>query len=159
MSEQYDSASQLINVFHTGFTVANMDRALHFYRDLLGMTLIAQQEGQRPYLARVTGFENVYLKTAFLKAHPEQEHVLELLEYTSHPAEPLPEETNRPGNAHLCFRVRDIMAMYRALSAQGVRFVNPPEPITSGINQGAIACYLRDPDGHTIELIQPKPAE
>ncbi len=152
-----DHDSLLLHVYHTGFTVANMERALTFYHDLLGMTLITQQEGQRPYLAEITGFPDIYLKTSFLKVSPEQEHVLELLEYVSHPGEPLPEETNRPGNGHLCFRVRDIQALYEKLSANGVRFVNPPVAITSGINQGAVACYLRDFDNHTIELIQPPP--
>jgi catechol 2,3-dioxygenase-like lactoylglutathione lyase family enzyme len=152
-----DADSQLIHVYHTGFTVANMERALTFYRDLLGMVVIAQQEGQRPYLAEITGFKDIYLKTSFLKVFEDQEHVLELLEYTSHPGEMLPEETNRPGNAHLCFRVRDIQAVYAKLSANGVRFVNPPTPVTSGLNQGAVACYLRDFDNHTIELIQPAP--
>jgi len=144
----------LLGVYHTGFTVANMERALHFYRDLLGMTLVAQQEGQRPYLATVTGFDGVYLKTAFLKATPDSDHVLELLEYTSHPAEALPDATNRPGNAHLCLYVRDIAGLHRRLAAAGVVFVNPPTAVTSGVNAGARACYLRDPDGHTIELFE-----
>jgi len=149
--------SQLVQVNHTGFTVANMERALTFYRDWLGMVVVAQQEGQRPYLADITGFQDVYLKTAFLKVAPESEHTLELLEYRSHPADLLPEETNRPGNAHLCFNVTDIQAMYRALNDRGVKFVNPPVEVTSGVNQGAIGCYLRDFDNHTIELIQRPP--
>jgi catechol 2,3-dioxygenase-like lactoylglutathione lyase family enzyme len=153
-----DEPSQLLNVFHTGFTVANMERAVEFYRDWLGMVVVTAQEGQRPYLATITGFPDIYLKTTFLKVSPEAEHTLELLEYTSHPGEPLPDDTNRPGNAHLCYRVRDIQALYEKLrSRPGVRFVNPPVAVTSGINTGAIACYLRDPDGHTIELIQPPP--
>ena len=47
---------------------------------------------------------------------------------------------------------------YSAIAKPGVRFVNPPVAVTSGINTGAVACYLRDPDGHTIELIQPPPS-
>lgn len=144
----------LMGVAHTGFTVADIERSIAFYRDLLGMVLVARQEGQRPYLATITGFADVYLKTAFLKVSPEADHVLELLEYTSHPAPPTPRETNRPGNGHLCFRVADITAMYERLAAHGVRFISPPTLITSGVNAGALGCYLRDPDGFTIELFQ-----
>jgi catechol 2,3-dioxygenase-like lactoylglutathione lyase family enzyme len=145
----------LRGVYHTGFTVSDLERSLAFYQGLLGMTLVARQEGQRPYLAVITGFADVYLKTAFLKATPESEHVLELLEYSSHPGEPTVRDTNRPGNGHLCFVVEDIEVLHRELSAQGVEFISAPELITSGVNQGGRACYLRDPDGFTIELFQP----
>lgn len=147
----------LVGVAHTGFTVADIERSIAFYRDLLGMVLVARQEGQRPYLATLTGFAGVYLKTAFLKVSPEADHVLELLEYTSHPAPPTPRETNRPGNGHLCFRVADINAMHAWLAAHGVTFISPPALITSGVNAGALGCYLRDPDGFTIELFQLPP--
>lgn len=40
---------------------------------------------------------------------------------------------------------------------QGVRFVSPPTPVTSGVNAGALGCYPRDPDGFTVELFQPPP--
>lgn len=147
--------SSLIGISHTGFTVADIERSIVFYRDLLGMTLVSRQEGQRPYLAAITGFPDVYLKTAFLKATPDAEHVLELLEYVSHPAPATPRETNRPGNGHICFRVTDLQAIHQSLTAQGVTFISPPTPITSGVNVGTLSCYLRDPDGFTIELAQP----
>jgi catechol 2,3-dioxygenase-like lactoylglutathione lyase family enzyme len=145
---------RLTGVSHTGFTVADIERSIAFYEGLLGMTLLRRQEGARPYLSAITGFPDVYLKTAFLKVSPESAHVLELLEYVSHPGEPTPRETNRPGNGHLCFVVEDIQALHARLSAAGVTFIAPPTEITSGINQGVVGCYLRDPDGFTIELMQ-----
>jgi catechol 2,3-dioxygenase-like lactoylglutathione lyase family enzyme len=148
----------LTGIAHTGFTVADIERSIVFYRDLLGLVLVARQEGRRPYLATITGFADVYLKTALLKVTPDAEHSLELLEYTSHPAPPTPRQTNRPGNGHLCFRVADIEPIYQRLAAARVTFMSPPSPITSGVNTGALACYLRDPDGFTVELFQPPPA-
>jgi len=38
-----------------------------------------------------------------------------------------------------------------------VRFANPPVAITAGANNGGFACYFRDPDGITLELLQPSP--
>jgi catechol 2,3-dioxygenase-like lactoylglutathione lyase family enzyme len=146
---------ELVGVSHTGFTVSDIERSLAFYRDLLGLALVGRQEGRRPYLATITGFPDVYIKAAYLKVAPESEHVLELLEYTSHSAPATARETNRPGNGHLCFRVTEIHAIHDRLAAAGVTFISPPAPVTSGMNAGAIGCYLRDPDGFTIELFQP----
>jgi catechol 2,3-dioxygenase-like lactoylglutathione lyase family enzyme len=156
MTSQPERAG-LVSISHTGFTVADIDRSIAFYRDVLGLTLLGRQEGRRPYLATITGFPEVYLKTAWLAVAPGG-HVLELLEYSSHPAPATPRDTNRPGNGHLCFQVADIMATYERLAAHGVVFISPPAPVTSGANAGAVGCYLRDPDGFTLELFQPPAA-
>ena len=52
-------------------------------------------------------------------------------------------------SAFLNIRVADIAAVYERWSARGAAFVTPP------IDRGAeIRCYLRDPDGHLIEVGQ-----
>jgi catechol 2,3-dioxygenase-like lactoylglutathione lyase family enzyme len=52
-------------------------------------------------------------------------------------------------SAFLNIRVADIQAVYNNLSARGATF------LTSPIDRGAeIRCYLRDPDGHLIEVGQ-----
>ena len=37
---------QLTGVYHTGFTVSDLERSIAFYRDLLGMHLVHRQEGR-----------------------------------------------------------------------------------------------------------------
>ena len=52
-------------------------------------------------------------------------------------------------SAFLNIRVADIAAVYAAWSAKGAEFLTPP------IDRGReIRCYLRDPDGHLIEVGQ-----
>ena len=66
------------------------------------------------------------------------------------------EQHVRVGLLHLAIRVDDLQAWYQRLSAAGVEFRSPaPVPVSTGINAGASAVYLRDPDGFTIELVQP----
>lgn len=149
---------KLTSVAHTGFTVQDLERSIAFYRDLLGMQLVHQRDTTAPYVSQVTGFAGARLKIALLKVGPEDPHTLELLQYVSHPGEPTDRATNRPGNGHLALRVDDLQAWYHRLSAAGVKFRSPaPVPLTDGVNAGAYAVYLRDPDGFTIELIQPAP--
>jgi catechol 2,3-dioxygenase-like lactoylglutathione lyase family enzyme len=141
---------------HTGLTVSSLERALAFYRDVLGLELVACWLGTAPYLSQVTGFAGVQLKLAMLRV-PGDQHLVELLEYVSHPGEPVPPETNRPGSRHLCFAVDDIGVCYHELTSKGIRFASEPALVTAGANRGAMAVYLRDPDGYTVELFQPAP--
>jgi catechol 2,3-dioxygenase-like lactoylglutathione lyase family enzyme len=143
-------------MYHVGFTVSDIERSIEFYRDGLGMTLYRRQQGTAPYLATITGFEGVRLEVALLKA-PDGSGMLELLQYVSHPAPPTERATNRPGNAHLCFKVSDIHAACEELRARGIHLISDPAKITAGVHAGGYGVYLRDPDGFTIELFQPPP--
>ena len=55
-------------------------------------------------------------------------------------------------SAFLNIRVADIYAIYQQWTRAGATFLTPP------MDRGAeIRCYLRDPDGHLIEVGQLKP--
>jgi catechol 2,3-dioxygenase-like lactoylglutathione lyase family enzyme len=56
-------------------------------------------------------------------------------------------------SSFLNIRVADIEAVYDNWSARGAEFLTPPQA------RGAeIRCYIRDPDGHLIEVGQTSPA-
>ena len=140
-------------VYHTGFTVSDIERSLAFYRDILGLRLIRRQTGTAPYLATVTGFEGVRLEIALLQP-PDGGSMLELLQYVSHPAPATDRATNLPGNGHLCFTVDDLRAACRELRHHGVTMMSDPAEITAGAHAGGWGVYVRDPDGFTVELYQ-----
>jgi catechol 2,3-dioxygenase-like lactoylglutathione lyase family enzyme len=52
-------------------------------------------------------------------------------------------------SSFLNIRVADIEAVYREWSARGAEFLTPP--IDRGVE---LRCYMRDPDGHLIEVGQ-----
>jgi catechol 2,3-dioxygenase-like lactoylglutathione lyase family enzyme len=60
----------------------------------------------------------------------------------------VPREPDRV-SSFLNIRVKDIEAVYAAWSARGARFLTPPKQ-----HQYEIRCYVRDPDGHLIEVGQ-----
>ncbi|MBI3973150.1 MAG: VOC family protein [Chloroflexi bacterium] len=139
---------------HSGFTVSDMERSLAFYRDVLGLPVVADMQPEADYPARVTGFLGATFRIVFLQLAPGG-HILELIQYKTRAGEPLPLATNRPGCGHICFLVDDLPAVYERLhKQQGVTFVSAPVPITQGANRGGYAVYLRDPDGITVELLQ-----
>jgi catechol 2,3-dioxygenase-like lactoylglutathione lyase family enzyme len=52
-------------------------------------------------------------------------------------------------SSFLDIRVADIDAIYTDWSARGAEFLTPPKD-----HGGEIRCYIRDPDGHLIEVGQ-----
>ena len=52
-------------------------------------------------------------------------------------------------SSFLNIRVKDIEAVYAQWSARGAEFLTPPKQ-----HRTEIRCYLRDPDGHLIEVGQ-----
>ncbi len=147
----------LKRMYHTSFTVANMDRSVAFYRDLLGMRLVAEQGGSGGYLAKATGFPDVDLRVVFLKTTDTSDDLLELIEYRAPVGTPADVRTCNPGSAHVCFETDDIHAEYERLLAAGVTFRSEPIPIVGGRHKGGYLVYMLDPDGITLELMQLPP--
>jgi lactoylglutathione lyase len=148
-------------IHHTGFTVADLDRSLRFYRDLLGLETVAEQEKEGGYLAAIVGHPDAHVRMAHLRV-PGDRHVVELFEYLApEGGQPGALDPADVGTSHLCFVVDDLPALYDRLRAAGVgSFVSPPVEVDTGISRGGCALYLRDPDGIPVELFQPpRPAQ
>ena len=147
-------------ILHTGLTVSDLDRSIAFYRDLLGLELIAQWDSAQPYLRAIVAYPDAELRIALLRLPATEAgpgHHIELLEYRRPRGQRGDANTYNPGNGHVAFMVEDIDRTYAELSAKGVRFKSAPVPITHGRNTGAKGVYLFDPDDITLELIQPAP--
>jgi catechol 2,3-dioxygenase-like lactoylglutathione lyase family enzyme len=143
-------------IHHTGYTVSDLDRSLAFYRDLLGLEVIATQEKRGGYLAAIVGYPDAHVRMAHLRV-PGDGHVVELFQYLAPAGErPGRIEPRDAGASHLCLVVDDLPALYAQLVEAGAdSFVSPPVEVDTGINRGGLALYLRDPDGIPVELFQP----
>lgn len=139
---------------HTGLTVRDLDRSLAFYRDLLGMEVVFEQEKRGGYLAAIVGYEAAHVRMAHL-AFPGGGHRIELFEYVQPEPRGKPGEPRDVGISHVCLVVDDLDSVHGRLRAAGVEFYSAPVPVSSGANAGGAAVYLRDPDGITLELFQP----
>ncbi len=60
----------------------------------------------------------------------------------------MPRDPDRT-SSFLNIRVEDIHAVYKEWSARGAQFLTPPKQ-----HKFEIRCYIRDPDGHLIEVGQ-----
>jgi catechol 2,3-dioxygenase-like lactoylglutathione lyase family enzyme len=151
----------VLGVWHFSFTVEDIDRSLDFYCGLLGLELVRRQVQDNAYTRRLVGYPDADLEVAQL-AVPGQPrgistHDLELVSYRRPRGVRGDLATPNPGVAHMAFAVEDAVATYTRLLSHGVVFVSPPNLIEAGVNRGGHACYFRDPDGITLELVQPPP--
>ena len=145
---------RIIAADHTGITVSNLERSVAFWRDVIGFEFShrTQQSGQ--FATEITGVPGAELSLAVVKAPG---HKIELLEYHA-PADRKLTNDLRPcdvGHAHIALTVNDLDAVLQQIAASGWKAAGTPQTLTTGPNTGKRVVYVRDPDGNTIELMQP----
>jgi catechol 2,3-dioxygenase-like lactoylglutathione lyase family enzyme len=142
---------------HIGMSVADLDAALAFWRDFLGIEPRWRTVLDAPYLGRHIAYPGIAIDAAFLDLPGGL--VLELLDYRFPAKVPNPEATANPGNVHICVDVEDANAAWERAVAAGARPLVPEGPIEveAGPNRGARASYLRIHDGISLELFQRPP--
>jgi catechol 2,3-dioxygenase-like lactoylglutathione lyase family enzyme/ketosteroid isomerase-like protein len=140
---------------HTGITVSNLERSLAFWRDVLGFELshTAHQTGE--LASEITGVPGAEIKLAVVEAPGG--HKIELLEYLA-PADQKRYGNLRPcdlGHTHVALLVDDLESVLERIAAHGWRAAGKAQTLPSGPNAGKRVVYVRDPDGATIEFMQP----
>ena len=112
---------------------ADVERSRRFYADVLGGETVRTGEPSVVALANswiiinVGGDPTEDKPTVTLETPPDPDRV----------------------SSFLNIRVADIQAVYAEWSARGAEFLTPPEE-----RKTEFRCYIRDPDGHLIEVGQ-----
>lgn len=126
-----------VRVGHVHLRVADLDRAVAFYRDVLGFE-VTQRMGRG---------------AAFLSAGGYHHHV-GLNIWESRGGDP-----PAPGSTGL-YHVAFLYPSRRALAAALRRLVHAGVPLEGAADHGVSeALYLRDPDGNGVELYRDRPRE
>ncbi len=128
---------QISALDHFVLRVADLDRSLTFYRDVLGLeTLFADEyrRGERPFVSVRIG-----------------DQLLDLIpDPTFDPAEGM----TKGGFVHFCARFQgtDFGALVEELARRRVEILNgEPVPRMGAVGMSR-SIYIRDPDGYVIEL-------
>ena len=119
-------------LLHTRYRVADLDRTVSFYKDVLGLEEVRRSTSPR-------GSRLVFVKA------PGSEELIELCQFdASGPVIVGPDLT------HLAFEVDDLDAFARHAAAQGYPLSDGPTPT----GHGSIIAFIDAPEGYEIELIQ-----
>lgn len=138
---------------HTAISTPDIDRAVSFYCDHLGFTVlqdIGWPKGTK-VADEIHDLRDSAVRSVMVGLPGGTDGRIEFFQYES--PEPKPGDPNRPvcdhGITHLCVLTDDIEADYERLKKAGMRFHCPPHFLGT-FN----ATYGRDPDGNVIELLQ-----
>ena len=119
-----------LGVNHVSFPVRDLADALAFYRDLLGLETLPRPD---------FGVDGAWLGVGNAQTH--------LIVTPAGMAVDQPPPTLNPAASHLAFAIADYGKTLARLQGAG------HEVLTPGAESGQM--WVRDPDGHVIELIDP----
>ena len=130
-----------MRLLHTMLRVANLERSLDFYVNVLGMKLLRRQE------------------------YPEGEFTLAFVGYGDESEQTVIELTFNWGTdryelghgfGHLAIEVDDVYAAVETLRTRGAPIVREAGPMQHG---STVIAFVEDPDGYRIELIGRRAAD
>jgi catechol 2,3-dioxygenase len=126
-----------VDIGHVHLKVADLDRAIGFYRDVLGFDLMQRMGDQAAFLSAGGYHHHIGLNT-----------------WESKGGSPPPRGTT--GLFHVAIRYPTRAGLADALK----RLVDNQVPITGASDHGVSeAIYLNDPDGNGVELYRDRPRE
>ena len=132
---------------HVGITVSDLDRAVDFYRDVLGLSVIAEFSVSGAAFETGVDIDGASAQFAHLDGGDIR---IELVAYDP-VAEGLPTaQLNQSGATHLGLEVDDLDTFYNELPPT-VDTLSPPQTTATGTR----ILFLRDPEGNLIEVLEP----
>jgi catechol 2,3-dioxygenase-like lactoylglutathione lyase family enzyme len=141
-------------IHHTCIIVSDMEKSLHFYRDLLGMREeMNETYDADPVMMDLPGTE----PKQHLVMLSAENTIVELIQYIKPKGKPYDRRPCDIANMHIAFQVDDINKVYEELKGKGIRFHRDPDFIgeDGGALNGLGYVYFRGPDNEILELFQP----
>ena len=131
---------------HTGIVVTDLEAAVSFYRDTLGLPVAEEFTLSGDGIATAVDVDGATGDFAHLDAGG---HIVELVEYDPAGDGTRSDAVNQLGAKHVGFTVDDIDAFYEELP-NDVDTVSGPKQTESG----ATILFFEDPDGNFLEVVE-----
>jgi lactoylglutathione lyase len=151
-----EAKGKVTGFWHAGVTVSDMDSALVFYRDGLGLEVesdrrLESNEFMDGFYGKKVGSPRI----VFLRV-PGSDATVELFEFKDVDAESAASPPWNHGGGHLCLYVEDADALYERIVDLGFSsLTGEVVTIPGGPEAGAKVTYLVDGDGYHVEIYQP----
>jgi len=155
------AAAQVTAVHSVGMTVADMDRSVAFYTEVLPFEKVSDVEVWGADYERLQGVFGLRMRVVRLRLGGES---LELTEYLAPRGRPIPADSRSHDGwfQHVAIIVSDMERAYQWLRQHKVEHASTgPQRLPDwNPNAGGIqAFYFKDPDGHALEILQFPPGK
>ena len=140
---------------HVGLPVADLDRAVEFWCGRLGLRLLSRVTETGPDIASLIGEDSVEIEIADLDAGDGR--IIELIRYIRPAGRPIRARSSDPGSSHIALGVDDLDAALERIRGSQARQISRHPVILhdpGGAWDGVACCYIADPDGNIVELVQ-----
>ena len=135
---------------HTGIVVHDMEGSLRFWRDVMGLRVVADFRERGEFIDTVQHLNGVNLH--MIKLAAPDGSLIELLQDEAHPtAAPERNELCDRGIRHIAFTVADVEAARQTMRAGGCETLS--DPVTSPDGKARLF-FARDPEGNLLEMVQ-----
>lgn len=156
-----ESAAPVRAIESISVPVADMERSVAFYRDVLGFTQVAEREVGGDGYEHLYGVFGARIRIVTLKLG---EETLNLEQFIAPRGRPMPVDSrsNDRWFQHIAIIVADMDRAFAWLRGKQVEFASPgPQLLPQwNANAGGIsAFYFRDPDGHYLEVLHFPPGK
>ena len=148
MSKPYQN-SLITQSRHTGIITNDMEKSVHFYKNILGFKELQDYVDDSEYINNVLGLKNAKIRMVKLQA--KDGYIIELLKYLNHDTNPLDTPFYNVGICHLAFTISDSLSMYEKLYNEGVKIISKPLLASEGTVK---VFFCEDPNGVRIELVE-----
>ena len=123
----------ILGISHIALTVADMDKSVHFYCDVLGFSVAfdINNDKDEPWIKYIKAGSSQFIELFYNRKG----------------------ENNNGSFSHVCFEVDDIQKTAKNLRLHNIN-------VDSGPSQGKdnnYQCWAKDPDGNRIEFMQLSP--
>ena len=143
-------------VAHVGITVPDMEKAIAFYRDVLGLKVIGDYSIEGEEISEMVREPGTKVRSVFLRNEDDRHSApVELLHFSGsaeQDSQPYAGVTHN-GITEIAFWVKDIEKTYEDLQSHGVEFYSRPQTFTFDDYGTAKAVYCKDPFGTTLEFM------
>lgn len=167
VEEERDAKPRAGGIRHIGLGVKDMEAMRRFYSDVLGYTEVDHEfKGRLPELDEVTGGEEMEMVMLRRPGRAEgsipmlDSGRLTLVRTTSYKGRPIfaDRRWGDIGMVELAFDVYDLAGTLNGLIGKGARPYMPPTVMDMGTGSVGSVCYVLDPEGNCIELVETEKA-
>lgn len=144
-----------LGIDHSAITVADSERSIRFWRDLIGLSVTGGSLNSGPTQEHLDGAIGAVVRVTGLRPEQARGPGLEFLQYVM-PVGGRSSPRYRPNDiahVHLVVEVDDLEVLIERLTCSNVNFISTRVVHINGASF-ALAAMVNDPDGHAVLLTQ-----